>query len=111
MKNKIFFLSIVSILIVVLVCFQTYMKLNIFSYNKPLNYQPLRIYTNVTDSSLWKYVDQSHGFHSNDIVQTYQPICNDFFILWYYLYLSFSILMSLTITITIAITITIVLNL
>lgn len=59
------------------------MKVSIFNYNKPLHYEPLKVYSNVTDSSFWKNKDQSHGFSSNILIQSSNNVCNGFFVLWY----------------------------
>ena len=86
--NKIYWLSLFSIIFILIICIKTYMKLSIFSYNKPLVYEPLKIYNNITDSSFWIDKDKLHGFNKNQLIDNIIPICNNFFVLWYiYLYI------------------------
>ena len=58
------------------------MKVAIFSYNKLLVYEPLKMYDNLTDSSFWIDKDKLHGFNKNQLVDIIKPICNNFFVLW-----------------------------
>ena len=80
--NRIFWLSLVSIVLILYVYIKTYLNLKIFNGSSSVSFKPLRVYSDPTDSSLWKNKDQSHGFQTNRLTETSSAICNSFFILW-----------------------------